>query len=98
MYALYIVKRTQIYLDDGQDTALSRRAGAAGVTKSKLIREAIDAYLAGPGDEHARLAAFRAALDEAARRPLHLEAGAEFVERIRAADLRRQRELERRRG
>ena len=41
----YIVKRTQIYLDEDQDRRLERRAAAAGVTKSALIRSAIDRFL-----------------------------------------------------
>ncbi len=42
---IYIVKRTQIYLDEDQDAKLGRRAAAAGVTKSALIRMAIDRLL-----------------------------------------------------
>jgi hypothetical protein len=45
MYTAYIVRRTQIYLDEEQDRRLARRARAEGVTKSRLIRRAIDAYL-----------------------------------------------------
>lgn len=39
------MKRTQIYLEDQQDRLLERRAKADGVTKSALIRQAIDAFL-----------------------------------------------------
>ncbi len=42
---IYIVKRTQIYLDEDQDAKLERRAAAVGVTKSALIRAAIDKFL-----------------------------------------------------
>ena len=42
VYDSYIVKRTQIYLDDRQDDDLARRAAAEGVTKSALIRRAVD--------------------------------------------------------
>jgi predicted transcriptional regulator len=42
----YIVKRTQIYLDDEQEARLDRRARATGVTRSALIRAAVDAFLA----------------------------------------------------
>lgn len=42
---IYIMKRTQIYLDEDQDSKLGRRAAAAGVTKSALIRMAIDRFL-----------------------------------------------------
>lgn len=50
MYALiHRMKRTQIYLDERQDDRLGARARSTGVTKSALIRAAIDAYLArGP--------------------------------------------------
>lgn len=41
----YIVKRTQIYIEDDQDRLLEGRAKAAGTTKSALIRRAIDAFL-----------------------------------------------------
>lgn len=40
------MKRTQIYLDDGQDARLEKRARASGRTKSALIREAINRFLA----------------------------------------------------
>ena len=59
MYNTYIMKRTQIYLDDEHDRRLSERADAAGTTKSALIREAIDAYLAEPASGAAWLARSR---------------------------------------
>jgi hypothetical protein len=47
MYA-YIMKRTQIYLSDGEAGELRRRAAESGRTVSDLIREAIDhVYLRG---------------------------------------------------
>ncbi len=42
---IYIVKRTQIYLDEEQDRRLRKRARATGKTKSALIRDAIDRLL-----------------------------------------------------
>ena len=48
MYDPYIMKRTQIYLDDGQADELARRAKVRGTTTSKMIRDAIDEYLAEP--------------------------------------------------
>lgn len=98
MYTSYIVKRTQIYLDDEQEARLARRAAAAGVTKSRLIREAVDAYLEGPAEEGLRLERFRAALDELSKAPLDLPDGRTYVEELRAADLRRQEELDSRRA
>jgi len=40
------VRRTQIYLDDEQEARLDRRARSTGVTRSALIRAAVDAFLA----------------------------------------------------
>ena len=43
---LYIVmERTQIYLSTSQTRELDRRARQGGVTRSHLIREALDKYL-----------------------------------------------------
>lgn len=42
----YIVKRTQIYLSEEQEARLDQRARAIGVTRSALIRAAVDAFLA----------------------------------------------------
>lgn len=38
----YIVERTQIYLSESQAAALDREAKRSGVTRSHLIREALD--------------------------------------------------------
>lgn len=97
MYSSYIMKRTQIYLEDEQDRRLANRAKAAGATKSSIIREAIETYLASPSDDAARLARFRAAVKEVARNPLSLPEGRAYVEEIRAGDKVRQAEIERRR-
>jgi gamma-glutamyl phosphate reductase len=97
MYIAYIVKRTQIYLDDSQDARLARRAAAAGKTKSSLIREAIEAYLVKADAPHEQLARLREAVDQLGRTPLTLEDGRSYVERVRALDLRRQVELDRQR-
>jgi predicted DNA-binding protein len=96
MYNTYIMKRTQIYLEADQDRRIAIRATASGVTKSTLIREAIESYLASP-DQADQLAQFRAALDAAADTPARLPAGAPYVESIRAADIERQAELDERR-
>lgn len=99
MYNLYIVRRTQIYLDDSQDARLSRLAASSGVTKSTLIREAIDSFLEGPGESANRVAKFHAALEEVARNPISsLPGGSSYVEKLRRDDLKRQEELERRRS
>lgn len=98
MYTAYIVKRTQIYLEEAQDQRLAQRARATGTTKSDLIRAAVDAYLQGPEDERARLSAFRAAVRAAAGSVRRLPKGRQYVEELRRQDARRQRELEDRRA
>ena len=97
MYNSYIMKRTQIYLDDRQDDQLSRRAAAEGLTKSALIRRAVDLYLEGDGDAELRLARFRAAVEAVAGAAPELAQGSLYVERLRALDVGRQEEIERRR-
>lgn len=96
MYTAYIMKRTQIYLDEQQVEALRRRAAVRGTTASKMIREAIDQYLAEPDDAAERLARYRAALDESFGIAPHLPDGPRYVDELRGADRARQRELEQR--
>lgn len=97
MYDSYIVRRTQIYLDDGQDDELARRAAAEGLTKSALIRRAVGEYLDGNGDDDLRLARFKTAVDAVAGAVPDLPRGSLYVERLRAFDASRQEEIERRR-
>jgi hypothetical protein len=97
MYDSYIVKRTQIYLDEKQDDQLARRAAAEGLTKSALIRRAVDVYLDNGGDEELRLTRFKAAVEAVAGSAPDLPRGSLYVERLRALDLRRREEIERRR-
>ena len=93
----YIVRRTQIYLDDRQDDDLARRAAAEGLTKSALIRRAVDEYLDNDADDELRLARFRAAVDAVAGAAPDLPQGSLYVERLRALDANRQEEIEPRR-
>lgn len=97
MYTTYIVKRTQIYLDEAQDERLARRAAALDSTKSALIRRAIDDFLEKPEDEAERLARFREAVLAIAGTAPYLPSGKEYVESLRKADRLRDEELERRR-
>ncbi len=97
VYDLYIVRRTQIYLDDTQDDDLARRAAAEGVTKSALIRRAVDEYLTNGADDELRLTRFRAAVDAVAGAIPDLPRGSLYVERLRALDASRREEIERRR-
>lgn len=96
VYTLYIMKRTQIYLDERQAEALRRRGAVRGATASKLIREAIDQYLAGPDDAAERLGRYRVALDASFGIAPHLPGGARYVDELRNAERARQRELEQR--
>ena len=98
MYITYIVKRTQIYLDERQRDELRRRGAVRGTTASKMIREAIDQYLAEPDHASERLGRYRAALDDSFGIAPHLPDGASYVDRLRGADRARQRELEERAG
>ena len=94
MYAPYIVRRTQIYLDEEQDRRLAERARATGRTKSDLIREAVDRLLEEPLSEDEELARFRAAAQAAFGIAPYLEDGATYVRRLRDNDRRRQERLE----
>jgi predicted DNA-binding protein len=97
MYDTYIVKRTQIYLEDEQADALAQRARALGTTASKMIREAIDEYLAEPDDTKMRRARFRQALEASFGIAPYLPDGATYVDELRTRDHRRDIHLERRR-
>ncbi|MEO8511786.1 MAG: CopG family transcriptional regulator [Chloroflexota bacterium] len=91
------MRRTQIYLDDDQATELSRRAKTRGTTASKMIREAIDQYLAEPEDADERQARFRAAVEASFGIAPYLPDGATYVDELRARDKRRDSDLEERR-
>jgi len=92
------VKRTQIYLEAEQTQRLDRTASANGMTRSELIRDAVDDYLARheEEDETARLARFKRAVHDTAGIAPHLPSGKQYVEELREADRRRDDELERR--
>jgi predicted transcriptional regulator len=90
------VRRTQIYLDDDQTARLDERAAAEGVTRSTIIRRAVDEYLA---HEDRDAAAWRRrwlhAVEQTAGIAPYLRDGAAYVDDIRAADAERLQELER---
>lgn len=88
------MRRTQIYLDESQQERIARWAGVAGVTGSKVIREAVEAYLAGPADDEMDLVRQRRAIDEAFGAISRLPTGADFVAEARSADEERTDELE----
>ena len=92
---LYIMRRTQIYLDDEQHRWLDQQSVRQSRTKSELIREAIDRLIrGGRHDADERLARFRAALNASFGTVADLPTGREFVEGARTADRDRARELE----
>ena len=94
MYALYIMRRTQIYLGEEQERRLAERARVTGRTKSDLIREAVDRLLDAPLTEEEELVRFRAAAGAAFGIAPYLEHGPTYVRRLRDADRRRQQRLE----
>jgi predicted transcriptional regulator len=95
MYDSYIVRRTQIYLDPEQSERVGELALAEGRTRSDVIREAVDRYLAVTDSEPSRLARLKRVIAEMAERgvsPIDEEALAAFrdadrryEERIRKA-------------
>jgi len=91
----YIVKRTQIYLEDEQDRRLGERAKASARTKSDLIRDALDRYLDGDPSETS-LRAFREAVVATAGAVSRFPPGDEYVRTIRTADHERDEQLEQR--
>jgi predicted transcriptional regulator len=79
--------RTQIYLDDDQTSRLDRRAAAEGITRSKVIRRAVDEYLTQEErDTAAWQAQWRKAVEETAGIASYLGEGAEYVESLRRED------------
>ncbi len=88
--------RTQIYLDEQQTSRLDERAAGEGVTRSRVIRRAVDEYLArGQEDSAAWRLRWREAVTKTAGIASHLPDGAAYVEQLRTADAARLRELKR---
>jgi predicted transcriptional regulator len=88
--------RTQIYLPEDQTARLDRRAGAEGVSRSVLIRRAVDDFLAREQRDVATWqAGWRDALGRTAGIAADLPDGADYVENLRADDARRIAELHR---
>lgn len=86
------MQRTQIYLDDAQTSVLDDRARRAGRTRSDIIREAIDRYLAEDARTEAETVAWQ---KEAIMAAFGTEPDiAESVEELRRAGRRRQQELD----
>lgn len=94
---MYIARRTQIYLDEDQNRQLVDRARQVGRTKSALIRDAIDAYLAPTSSEESALAGLRAAVEHAAGAAPYLPSGIDYVADLRAVERERRRVNDQRR-
>lgn len=92
---LYIMNRTQIYLDERQTTRLDERATAEGTSRSTVIRRAVDMYLAQEEQDAAVWQGqWRQALEGSAGLAPYLDEGIEYVEEIRRADSERLSQLE----
>jgi predicted transcriptional regulator len=86
--------RTQIYLDEQQTVRLDERAAGEGVTRSTMIRRAVDEYLeSGQEDPRAWRERWGEAVAETAGIAPTLPGGTGYVERLRAADAARLQEL-----
>ncbi|HMQ24940.1 MAG TPA: CopG family transcriptional regulator [Acidimicrobiales bacterium] len=83
------MRRTQIYVDERQDDRIRARAEALGVTKSEVIRLAVDRYLDAEDDVR-RLATFRRAVRASAGAA---EIDVDAIEAMRGADRDRLDEL-----
>jgi metal-responsive CopG/Arc/MetJ family transcriptional regulator len=88
--------RTQIYLPDAQTERLDARARSEGISRSGLIRRAVEEYLARDElDAGAWGTRWRETLQRSAGIAPYLPNGADYVESLRAVDAERLRELER---
>ena len=93
---LYIVRRTQIYLDERQTALLDTHAASEGVTRSTLVRQAVAEYLAkADRDPTAWQTHWQEAVRETAGIAPYLEDGVAYVERVREEDTERLTELDR---
>jgi predicted transcriptional regulator len=85
---LYIVHRTQIYLPEEQTERLDERARAEGVSRSVVIRRAVDEYLAREElDTASWQTRWRDAVHQTAGIAPYLPDGADYVERMREVEL-----------
>jgi metal-responsive CopG/Arc/MetJ family transcriptional regulator len=88
------VRRTQIYLDEQQAARLDERAAGEGITRSTVIRRAVDQYLARDDRDSVEWKRrWREAVAKTAGIAPYLSEGATYVERLRAADAERLGEL-----
>lgn len=83
MHNRYIMRRTQIYLNEEQDRQLGERACIEGRTKSAVIRAAIDEYPQQSESDESRHARFVEALRATAGIAPYLPDGKTYVEAMR---------------
>lgn len=82
--------RTQIYLPDEQTERLDARAGAEGVSRSVLIRRAVEDFLMRDEiDTTTWQVRWREAVQRTAGIAPYLSAGADYVEQVREVDTER---------
>jgi len=89
MYTYIVMERTQIYLTETQTVELDKRARQQGTTRSHLIREAVETYLAPKWDPEA----FKVALDNIAGMWADRDDLDEIYEGMRAAERRKMARL-----
>lgn len=87
------MRRTQIYLEDGQHSQLAKRAAEDGTTTSELIRRAIDAFLQRPKADEDWQKRWREAMDATFGIAPYLSET--YVRDLRDVDARRLDELDR---
>ncbi|HVC08152.1 MAG TPA: CopG family transcriptional regulator [Solirubrobacterales bacterium] len=81
------MKRTQIYLDDSQTSRLDEQASAEGVSRSTVIRRAVEEYLThGEQDQATWRVLWSKALGDTAGIAPYLGDGESEVEELRDAD------------
>ncbi len=87
--------RTQIYLDEDQAQRLDQRAATAGVTRSSMIRQAVEEFLArAEWDAASWRARWRKAVEATAGAAPYLPDGATYVDELREPDAERLREFD----
>ena len=89
MYAVYTMRRTQIYLGDEQHAELARRAAAGSTTVSEIIRGAIDDVLERPEPDDEWRSGWRQAVAATAGIAPYLPEGTVYVDEVRAEERRR---------
>jgi hypothetical protein len=82
---IYIMLRTQIYLSASIDSALTRQSKKTGLSKSQLIRSALEKVYLGSREKQAALQALRDSAGTWRRN----EDGQAHVEKIRPGNLAR---------